>query len=74
MRTPTRITTVPRALQVYVGTYTGPESKGIYQMRLDLALGTLALEKGRTQLRLAATEIPAGQIGDVKAVRLTRLA
>jgi 6-phosphogluconolactonase len=31
----------PRAMRVYVGTYTGPKSKGIYQMRLDLAQGSL---------------------------------
>jgi 6-phosphogluconolactonase len=30
-----------RAMRVYVGTYTGPKSKGIYQVRLDLATGAL---------------------------------
>jgi len=32
----------PRALRVYVGTYTGPKSQGIYQMRLDMATGALS--------------------------------
>jgi 6-phosphogluconolactonase len=32
----------PRAMRVYIGTYTGPKSKGIYQMRLDLATGALS--------------------------------
>jgi len=31
----------PSALRVYVGTYTGKESKGIYMLRLDLAKDTL---------------------------------
>ncbi|MBE3100080.1 MAG: lactonase family protein [Planctomycetes bacterium] len=31
----------PQAMRVYVGTYTGPKSKGIYQLRLDLATGAL---------------------------------
>jgi len=37
-----------------------------------LALGTLTLEKGPTRLRLTATEIPAGEVGDLKGVRLTQ--
>jgi len=32
----------PKAARVYVGTYTGPKSKGIYQMRLDPATGALS--------------------------------
>lgn len=32
----------PTAFRVYVGTYTGGESRGIYTMRLDLASGQLA--------------------------------
>ncbi len=32
----------PRAMRVYVGTYTGAKSKGIYQLRLDLASGSLS--------------------------------
>ena len=31
----------PHAMRIYVGTYTGPKSKGIYQVRLDLASGAL---------------------------------
>ena len=31
----------PQAVRVYVGTYTGAKSQGIYQMRLDLASGAL---------------------------------
>ncbi len=31
----------PSALRVYVGTYSGKESKGIYMLRLDLEKGTL---------------------------------
>src|SRR5882762_4870826 len=31
----------PEAMWVYVGTYTGPKSKGIYVYRLDLANGQL---------------------------------
>ena len=31
----------PQAMRVYVGTYTGARSKGIYQLRLDLASGSL---------------------------------
>jgi len=31
----------PQAVRVYVGTYTGAKSKGIYQVRLDLATGAL---------------------------------
>ena len=30
-----------KAMRVYVGTYTGPKSKGIYMLRLDLATGAL---------------------------------
>ncbi|MBM4019453.1 MAG: lactonase family protein [Planctomycetes bacterium] len=33
---------VPRAMRVYIGTYTGPKSKGIHQMRLDVASGSLS--------------------------------
>ena len=32
----------PRMLRVYVGTYTGPKSRGIYLLRLDPATGTLS--------------------------------
>ncbi|MCX5685279.1 MAG: lactonase family protein [Planctomycetota bacterium] len=32
----------PQAVRVYIGTYTGPKSKGIYQMQLDLATGALS--------------------------------
>lgn len=32
----------PEKLLVYVGTYTGPKSKGIYRMHLDLATGQLS--------------------------------
>ncbi|MBE3068631.1 MAG: lactonase family protein, partial [Planctomycetes bacterium] len=31
----------PKAMRIYVGTYTGPKSKGIYQLRLDLETGRL---------------------------------
>jgi len=31
-----------QAVRVYIGTYTGPKSKGIYQLRLDLASGSLS--------------------------------
>ena len=32
---------VSKSVRAYIGTYTGPKSKGIYQMRLDLATGAL---------------------------------
>ena len=32
----------PKAMRVYIGTYTGPKSKGIYQSRLDLTTGALS--------------------------------
>src|SRR4051812_39420771 len=32
----------PAAMIVYVGTYTGPKSKGIYMMKMDAATGTLS--------------------------------
>ena len=32
----------PHAMRVYIGTYTGPKSKGIYLMQLDLATGALS--------------------------------
>lgn len=32
----------PKVMRIYLGTYTGPKSKGIYQMRLDMAAGTLS--------------------------------
>jgi 6-phosphogluconolactonase len=32
----------PEAVRVYIGTYTGAKSKGIYEMRLDLATGALS--------------------------------
>jgi 6-phosphogluconolactonase len=32
----------PNTMLVYIGTYTGPKSKGIYVSRLDLAAGTLS--------------------------------
>src|SRR4051812_19076393 len=31
-----------KSVTVYVGTYTGPKSKGIYVMKLDLASGALS--------------------------------
>lgn len=31
----------PKAMRIYVGTYTGPKSQGIYQVRLDMATGKL---------------------------------
>ena len=36
-----QIDTAARTLRVYVGTYTGPKSKGIYLLRMDLATGAL---------------------------------
>jgi len=35
-------TTRMTGLMVYIGTYTGPNSKGIYRYRMDLATGTLS--------------------------------
>jgi len=32
----------PKAMRIYIGTYTGPKSRGIYQSRLDLATGALS--------------------------------
>jgi len=32
----------PQAVRLYIGTYTGPKSKGIYQMQLNLATGALS--------------------------------
>jgi 6-phosphogluconolactonase len=40
----------PTAFRVYIGTYTGPQSKGIYTARLDLASGAL------TDVEVAAEE------------------
>ncbi len=39
---PSQDAAAPKAMRVYVGTYTGPKSQGIYQARLDLASGSLS--------------------------------
>ena len=39
----------PRAVRVYVGTYTDGASEGIYQLRLDLATGALSREGAPTK-------------------------
>src|SRR6266536_1131398 len=39
------------AMRLYIGTYTGPKSKGIYTMKLDPATGTLTTPELATELK-----------------------
>ena len=72
-----------KAVRVYVGTYTGPKSKGIYMLRLDMATGALGAPEvaGETtnpsflaihptrRFLYAVSEVwgPAGKAGGVSA-------
>jgi hypothetical protein len=49
-----------------------PRTEGYLKEFRQLKLGTLKLDKGRGQLVLRATDIPAGGVMDLRAIELTR--